>query len=49
VAVASGEAEPPQASVYRLLHTERERLFPDEPFADLYVHHGRRSVANGSR
>ena len=31
-------------SVYRLLHAERDRLFGDELFADLYVHHGRRSV-----
>jgi hypothetical protein len=28
----------------RLLHAERDRLFPDEVFADLYVHHGRRRV-----
>jgi hypothetical protein len=33
----------------RLLHAERDRLFGDELFADLYVHHGRRSVAKGSR
>jgi len=26
------------------LHAERDRLFPDQLFADLYVHHGRRSV-----
>jgi Transposase domain (DUF772) len=32
------------ASIYRLLHAERDRLFPDELFADLYVQHGRRSV-----
>jgi len=44
VAVARCEAELPPASIYRLLHTERDRLFPDELFADLYVKHGRRSV-----
>jgi hypothetical protein len=44
VAVARCEAELPQRSIYRLLHRERDRLFPDELFADLYVHHGRRSV-----
>jgi Transposase DDE domain/Transposase domain (DUF772) len=44
VAVARCEAELPERSVYRLLHAERDRLFPDELFADLYVHHGRRSV-----
>ena len=31
-------------SIYALLHRERERLFPDELFADLYVGRGRRSV-----
>lgn len=31
-------------SIYALLHREREQLFPDELFADLYVSHGRRSV-----
>jgi hypothetical protein len=44
VAVARCEAELPEGSVYRLLHAERDRLFPDELFGDLYVHHGRRSV-----
>jgi hypothetical protein len=44
VAVARCEAELPERSVYRLLHTERDRLFPDELFADLYVQHGRRSI-----
>ena len=44
VAVQRCEAELPAASIYRLLHAERDRLFPDELFADLYVHHGRRSV-----
>jgi hypothetical protein len=44
VAVARCEAELPQRSIYRLLHRERDRLFPDELFGDLYVHHGRRSV-----
>jgi hypothetical protein len=44
VAVARCEAELPERSIYRLLHQERDRLFPDELFGDLYVHHGRRSV-----
>jgi transposase len=44
VAVARCEAELPERSIYRLLHAERDRLFGDELFADLYVHHGRRSV-----
>jgi transposase len=44
VAVQRCEAELPKRSIYRLLHAERDRLFPDELFADLYVHHGRRSV-----
>jgi hypothetical protein len=44
VAVARCEAELPERSIYRLLHAERDRLFPDELFADLYVHHGRRSI-----
>ena len=44
VAVRRCEAELPETSIYRLLHAERDRLFPDELFADLYVHHGRRSV-----
>jgi transposase len=44
VAVARCEAELPERSIYRLLHRERDRLFPDELFADLYIHHGRRSV-----
>jgi hypothetical protein len=44
VAVARCEAELPETSIYRLLHAERDRLFGDELFADLYVHHGRRSI-----
>ena len=45
VAVARCAAELPERSIYRLLHTERDRLFPDELFAaDRYVHHGRRSI-----
>jgi hypothetical protein len=44
VAVVRCEAELPERSIYRLLHAERDRLFPDELFADLYVQHGRRSV-----
>jgi len=44
VAVQRCEADLPERSIYRLLHAERDRLFPDELFADLYVHHGRRSI-----
>jgi IS5 family transposase len=31
-------------SIYSVLHRERHRLFPDEMFADLFSHRGRRSV-----
>jgi Transposase DDE domain/Transposase domain (DUF772) len=31
-------------SIYALLHRERDRLFPDEMFADLFCEKGRRSV-----
>jgi hypothetical protein len=31
-------------SIYGLLHRERDRLFPDAMFADLYTDRGRRSV-----
>jgi hypothetical protein len=34
----------PQTSVYALLNRERDRLFPDEMFADLFSARGRRSV-----
>ena len=34
----------PPSSVYALLHRERDRLFPDELFADLFRDRGRRSV-----
>lgn len=34
----------PEGSVYRFLHRERDRLFPDEMFADLFEYSGRRSV-----
>src|SRR6266567_9052464 len=34
----------PEGSVYRFLHRERDRLFPDEMFADLFTDKGRRSV-----
>ncbi len=44
VAVQRCEQDLPGRSVYRLLHAARDRLFPDELFADLYVHHGRCSV-----
>jgi hypothetical protein len=33
-----------ETSVYAVLHRERERLFPDEMFADLFSDRGRRSV-----
>jgi hypothetical protein len=33
-----------QSSVYAVLHRERDRLFPDEMFADLFSDRGRRSV-----
>jgi hypothetical protein len=44
VAVQRCEAELPERSIYRLLYAERDRLFPDELFADLYVQHGRCSI-----
>ncbi|HEX5994017.1 MAG TPA: IS1182 family transposase [Jiangellales bacterium] len=34
----------PESSIYRLLHVERDRLFPDEMFADLFKDTGRRCV-----
>ena len=34
----------PARSIYSLLHRERDRLFPDELFADLFSDRGRRSV-----
>jgi hypothetical protein len=34
----------PENSIYRFLARERERLFPDELFADLFCERGRRSV-----
>jgi len=34
----------PQNSVFAVLHRERDRLFPDEMFADLFSSRGRRSV-----
>jgi transposase-like protein DUF772 len=34
----------PEASVYGLLHRERDRLFPDELFAELFADCGRRCV-----
>jgi len=33
-----------ESSVYAVLHRERDRLFPDELFADLFSRRGRRSV-----
>jgi hypothetical protein len=38
-----GEALP-EHSIYSFLHRERDRLFPDEMFADLFDERGRRSV-----
>jgi hypothetical protein len=34
----------PENSIYRFLARERDRLFPDELFADLFTERGRRSV-----
>jgi hypothetical protein len=34
----------PENSIYRFLARERDRLFPDELFADLFSERGRRSV-----
>ena len=34
----------PQTSIYSFLRRERDRLFPDELFADLFAGTGRRSV-----
>ncbi len=34
----------PEFSIYALLHRERDRLFPDEEFTDLFDERGRRSV-----
>ncbi len=34
----------PEASIYAVLHRERDRLFPDEMFADLFLSTGRNSV-----
>jgi hypothetical protein len=34
VAVARCEQDLPERSIYRLLHRERDRLFPDELFSD---------------
>src|SRR6266571_4288399 len=33
-----------ERSIYSLLHRERDRLFPDEMFADLFDDRGRRSI-----
>jgi hypothetical protein len=38
------EATLPERSIYALLHRERDQLFPDEAFADLFTDRGRRSV-----
>ncbi|MFN2489946.1 MAG: hypothetical protein ABR529_09460 [Actinomycetota bacterium] len=32
------------ASIYALLHRERDQLFPDEMFEDLFTTRGRRSI-----
>jgi Transposase DDE domain/Transposase domain (DUF772) len=34
----------PESSIYAVLHRDRDRLFPDEMFADLFSDKGRRSV-----
>lgn len=38
------DASLPEGSVFRFLHREGDRLFPDEMFADLFTSSGRRSV-----
>jgi hypothetical protein len=38
------EATLPENSIFVVLHRERDRLFPDEMFADLFSERGRRSV-----
>jgi DDE family transposase/transposase-like protein DUF772 len=38
------EASLPENSIFRFLARERDRLFPDELFADLFTERGRRSV-----
>lgn len=38
------DAVVPELSVYAVLHRERDRLFPDELFTDLFSDRGRRSV-----
>jgi hypothetical protein len=38
------EASLPENSIHRLLHRERDRLFADELFGDLFTDRGRRSV-----
>ena len=38
------EATLPESSIFAVLHRERDRLFPDEMFADLFSQRGRRSV-----
>jgi hypothetical protein len=43
-AVGFCERSLPKNSIYRFLARERERLFPDELFADLFCDRGRRSV-----
>jgi hypothetical protein len=40
VAVQRSEGELPERSIYRLLHAERDRLFPNELFTELHVQHG---------
>jgi len=38
------EKQLPENSIYAFLHRERDRLFPDSAFADLFQERGRRSV-----
>ncbi len=42
--IAFCEQALPERSIYALLHRERDRLFPDAAFADLFTDRGRRSV-----
>jgi hypothetical protein len=38
----------PEGSIYGLLHRQRDHLFPDEAFADLFTDIGRRSIPPAS-
>ena len=36
----------PESSIYAVLHRERDRLFPDEMFADLFLSTGRKRASH---